>query len=67
MPQLRQILLAGGPFDTPRVWTLSTDEDRVKVADGSGYDHFRLTDEYLERNGERMRVYRWRYRTFVAE
>lgn len=67
MPLIRRILLAGGPFDIPQVWTLSADEDHVKVADGAGYDHFGLTDEYLERGGERMRVYRWRYRTFVAE
>ena len=67
MPQSCRILLAGGPFDTPHVWLLSAGEDHVKLADGAGYDPFTLTEEYLERSGELMRVYRWSYRTFVAE
>ena len=67
MSEFQRILLAGGPFDDARLWMASADEDHVKVADEAGYDHFVLTDEFIEHSGERMSVYRWRYRTFVAE
>ena len=67
MSQLDRILLAGGPFETPRVWPASAEDDHVKVEDSAGYDHFAPTEEYAERGGELMRVYRWIYRTFVAE
>jgi hypothetical protein len=67
MSQSQLVLLAGGPFEAPRIWRAPAGEERVKVADGAGYDHFVFTQEYAEHDGERIGIFRWCYRTLVAE
>jgi hypothetical protein len=62
-------LLKGGPENLPRVWETppgGTDE-RVKIPCGNGYEHFEFTQEYADVGCRSMPVYRWVYRTAIAE
>ncbi|MET8679694.1 DUF5988 family protein [Streptomyces sp. NPDC004647] len=62
-------LLRGGPSDIPEIWEIpsgGTDE-QVKIPRGNGYEHFEFAREYARIGDELMPVYRWCYRTFIAE
>lgn len=67
MASAHYVLLTGGPFNAPRLWPAPVSDERVKVSDGAGYDHFISTKEFAEHGGEFVRVYVWCYRTLVAE
>jgi hypothetical protein len=69
MPRSVLVLLRGGPTDLPAIWEIPDGEveDRLKIARGNGYEHFEFCQEYDDVGGEPMPVYRWSYRTAVAE
>ncbi len=41
--------------------------DPVRLVRGSGYERFEFYGEYAELDGEQVPVYRWHYRTSIAE
>jgi hypothetical protein len=63
------VILIGGPPGTPRAWAAPPvgDRNQVKIQRGNGYEHFEPADECAEFEGELIPVYRWCYRTFIAE
>ncbi|WP_156178522.1 DUF5988 family protein [Saccharothrix sp. ST-888] len=62
-------LLKGGPDEIPRVLEMSPDwsGEQVKIPLWSGYEHFEFSQEYVDIGGGLMPVYRWAYRTAIAE
>ncbi|MFD5028868.1 DUF5988 family protein [Streptomyces sp. NPDC058220] len=69
MPQPTHAILRGGPDGTPATWKLQPGpcDTRLKILRGNGYEHFEFTRQYAEFNGELCPVYRWSYRTYIAE
>ncbi|MET7906278.1 DUF5988 family protein [Streptomyces sp. NPDC005355] len=69
MSQPAFVILVGGPPRTPQIRAAPPvgDRERVKIQRGNGYEHFESTDECAEFDGELIPVYRWCYRTFIAE
>ncbi|GAA1240034.1 hypothetical protein GCM10009665_33640 [Kitasatospora nipponensis] len=69
MRRLVVVLLRGGPDDLPRVQEVPADEvdGRLSILRGNGYEHFEFTEEYDDFDGEPAPVYRWSYRTAIAE
>ena len=66
----RKVLLVGGPeqlADTLRIHQLTQMLDKVKVAYGSGYEHFTDSGEVSQVDGEVLPVFRWSGRTMIAE
>ncbi|GAA0917620.1 hypothetical protein GCM10009560_13830 [Nonomuraea longicatena] len=67
---LVRALLQGGPDSLSRAdrqRRVAADEPEVKIPRGHCTEHFRRTVE-IARIGEReYRIYRWSYRTYVAE
>ena len=62
------VLLRGGPDDVPRVWEApSGGSGEVKIPRGNGHEHFEFSHEYADIGGGPMPVYRWSYRTAIAE
>ncbi|MGP4004171.1 DUF5988 family protein [Streptomyces sp. 8N706] len=63
------VLLRGGPSDIPEIWEIPPGgtDGQVKIPRGSGYEHFEFAQEYAPIGDELMPVYRWCYRTFIAE
>ncbi|MEY9997411.1 hypothetical protein ABIE67_009530 [Streptomyces sp. V4I8] len=41
--------------------------EKITVMFLNGREHFIVTDDFVEHGGERARVYRWSYRTAIAE
>ncbi|MFF8312624.1 DUF5988 family protein [Streptomyces lydicus] len=41
--------------------------DPVRLVRGNGYERFEFYGEYAELDGEQVPVYRWHYRTTIAE
>ncbi|MCC9312401.1 DUF5988 family protein [Kitasatospora sp. RB6PN24] len=69
VPRCLLVFLRGGPSDLSGVREVEFEglEDRLKIPRGNGYEHFELTRE-LKDVGERpVPVYRWLYRTAIAE
>ncbi|WP_411575143.1 DUF5988 family protein [Streptomyces fradiae] len=70
-PDSVRVILSGGPdwVAVPAVWEVSSveSEPKVKVLCGNAYEHFEFSGMYSFREGERMPVYRWCSRTYVAE
>ncbi|MEU7318427.1 DUF5988 family protein [Streptomyces sp. NPDC007083] len=64
-----QVVLKGGPEAVPRIITVPREDHipQVKVLHGNGYEHFEATQECEEHQGGFLPVYRWCYRTFIAE
>ena len=64
-----RVILSGGPDGTPPVWEMPPGGpgEQVKIARGNGYEHFEFVHEYGEFEGEVLPVYRWCYRTSIAE
>ncbi|WP_280663885.1 DUF5988 family protein [Kitasatospora sp. MAP12-44] len=69
MPRLVVVLLRGGPDDLPRVMEAPVDEvgHRMSFPRGNGYEHFEFSEEYEDFDGRPAPVYRWSYRTAIAE
>ncbi|MCU7827360.1 hypothetical protein KSNIM_38175 [Kitasatospora sp. DSM 101779] len=63
------VLLRGGPSDIPEIHEVETDviEDRLKIPRGNGYEHFEFTRRFQDVGDVLIPVYRWSYRTAVAE
>lgn len=69
MDQIR-VLLVGGPSDLTGddcVTEVASMVEAVKVARGSGYEHFRYSGESRELDGTRLPVFQWCDRTRIAE
>lgn len=64
-----RIMLSGGPDGSPSTWEVESleSETRVRVLRGNGYEHFEFMNEYAEFDGDLLPVYRWSYRTYIAE
>ncbi|MFD4138575.1 MULTISPECIES: DUF5988 family protein [unclassified Streptomyces] len=69
MYQSNLVLLQGGPDDLPQVWVLPPEGcgEPVKILRHNAYEHFEFTQEYRTLHGESIPVYRWTYRTYIAE
>ncbi|MFD9603670.1 DUF5988 family protein [Streptomyces sp. NPDC059970] len=69
MPQTIRVILSGGPEGSPPTWEVKSldSETRVAVPRWNGYEHFEFADHYAELDGELLPVYRWIYRTYIAE
>ncbi|MFC5804786.1 DUF5988 family protein [Streptomyces formicae] len=63
------VLLQGGPDDLPQVWPLPPGGcgEPVKIPRYNAYEHFEFAHEHRTLDGESMPVYRWTYRTYIAE
>ncbi|GAB2926551.1 DUF5988 family protein [Streptomyces mayteni] len=64
------VLLRGGPVHLParlRLRHVGDVADTLKLPVGNAYEHFRPTTETVEKDGERLRVFEWVRRTYVAE
>jgi hypothetical protein len=69
MHQSSLVLLKGGPDDLPQGWEAPPGgfAEQVKILRRNGYEHFEFAYEYSVLDGETMPIYRWCYRTFIAE
>lgn len=69
MPQPIRVMLSEGPEGSPSTWAVKSleTETRVTVPRLNGYEHFEFADHYAELDGEMLPVYRWIYRTYIAE
>ncbi|WP_244943582.1 DUF5988 family protein [Streptomyces inhibens] len=68
MPRRRIVILVDGPEgkalpENPRDDT----GNPIRLVRGNGYERFEFYGEYVEVDGERVPVYRWCYRTSIAE
>ncbi|MEV4847817.1 DUF5988 family protein [Micromonospora matsumotoense] len=65
------VILSGGPTghlpEAQRIREVGPDDTVLKVAEGRHYDHYHAVDERHEVDGTLVRVFRWLYRTYVAE
>ncbi|MEU3921379.1 DUF5988 family protein [Streptomyces sp. NBC_00879] len=63
------VLLQGGPDDLPQLWAMPPGgyTEPVKILRHNAYEHFEFAHEYRTLHGETMAVYRWTYRTYIAE
>ncbi|QOV33125.1 hypothetical protein IM697_22945 [Streptomyces ferrugineus] len=64
------VVLRGGPTWLPeeqRTRSVADVQDKLKLLIGNAYEHFEPTAETAERDGVRLRVFEWTYRTYVAE
>ncbi|MFE9360742.1 DUF5988 family protein [Streptomyces olivaceoviridis] len=70
-PNSVRVLLSGGPdwVVVPTIWEVASlrDEPKVKILCGNAYEHFEFSGSYSLHSGERLPVYRWCRRTYVAE
>lgn len=69
MPEMISVMLTGGPDWAPEVWEVQSveDEPKVKILCGNAYEHFEFSGFRAGPEGEQRPVYRWCYRTYVAE
>ena len=69
MYQPNRVILRGGPEGTPSTHAVDSlgDGDRVKIFHGNAYEHFEFSHRYEKFDGDWLPVYRWCYRTYVAE
>ena len=64
------VVLEGGPMDLPdllRRQRVDPVEYDIKVHHRGGYEHFVRTTEWSYRHGTPRIVYRWSFRTRIAE
>ncbi len=62
------VLLVGpGAATEVATWPDSDSCHKIKVPRGNCHDHFTATTEHVDRDGLRLRVFRWTDRTYVAE
>lgn len=69
MHQSGLVFLQGGPDDLPPVWAAPPGGcgEPVKILRHNAYEHFEFTHEYCDLHGVTLPVYRWSYRTYIAE
>jgi hypothetical protein len=69
MEKLVRVKLVGGPEGTPAVWEVGSleGEGRIRILFGNRYEHFEYAHCSVESDGRMIPVYRWSYRTYVAE
>lgn len=70
MAELLTAVLRGGRDDLPeerRTATVSSLDEKVKVAFAGGYEHFVHEGEFQLVDGRRLPVFRWNDRTKTAE
>ncbi|MFJ1548572.1 DUF5988 family protein [Streptomyces sp. NPDC088246] len=69
MPQSIRVMLSEGSEGSPSAWEVKSldSETRVTVPRWNGYEHFGFAGHYAELDGELLPVYRWIYRTYIAE
>ncbi|MEU3183367.1 DUF5988 family protein [Streptomyces sp. NPDC006923] len=69
MNQRMRVMLSEGPKGTPLTWEAESlnNGEKVKILSGNGYEHFEFAHRYAEFDGEVLPVYRWCYRTYIAE
>ncbi|MFD9976107.1 DUF5988 family protein [Streptomyces sp. NPDC059017] len=63
------VLLEGGPDDLPQVWPLPSGgcSEPIKIPRHNAYEHFEFAHRHRTLHGESLPVYRWVYRTYIAE
>jgi hypothetical protein len=64
------VILRGGPMrleDRSCMRYVDDIESTLKLHIGHAYEHFRPTGEFLEHQGQHLRVFEWIRRTYVAE
>ncbi|MFC5747412.1 DUF5988 family protein [Actinomadura rugatobispora] len=65
---MHEVVLEGGPADLPQRYVLTQrDAPKVVVHRLNGYEHFEATPAHKTRDGRELQVYRWSYRTAIAE
>jgi hypothetical protein len=66
---MTEVLLEGGPADIPRYWRPETDAtaEHIRVPRLAGYEHFEPTGRVHQVDDREVAIYRWMYRTRVAE
>ncbi|MFI0464399.1 MULTISPECIES: DUF5988 family protein [Saccharopolyspora] len=64
-----EVILEGGPVGIPTQVTAAEVDlaERIKIRRLNGYDHFERTEDYREVGDSNLPVFRWAYRTQVAE
>ncbi|MFI1018347.1 DUF5988 family protein [Streptomyces sp. NPDC020965] len=71
MDETPNIVLEGGsPNFVPqqmRVCYTPDENAKFKLLLGNRYEHFQPVDERVVIDGRKLRVFRWSYRTYVAE
>ncbi|WP_331745989.1 DUF5988 family protein [Streptomyces sp. NBC_00872] len=69
MSQRIRVMLTEGPEGTPESWDVKSleSEPRVRILLGNRYEHFEFAHCYTKSGGESLPVYRWSYRTYIAE
>jgi hypothetical protein len=63
------VFLKGGPSDIPEIQEVKSGSTagRLTIPRGNGYEHFEITQDFKDVGGVLMPVYRWSYRTAIAE
>lgn len=68
MPRRRVVILVDGPEGNALPQNAHDGvSDPIRLVRGNGYERFEFYGEYLNVDGEHVPVYRWRYRTSIAE
>ncbi|MFC0105747.1 DUF5988 family protein [Kibdelosporangium aridum] len=65
-----RIVLMGGPGELPesvRIQEVDSLETKVKLAYGSGYEHFTYSGKMSDVNGDDLPVFSWCGQTRIAE
>ena len=63
------VLLEGGPVDIPHQWRTEVDDTsgHIRIPRLAGYEHFEPTGRVRTVEDREIAVYRWTYRTRIAE
>lgn len=65
---VRDVLLEGGPADVPLVYRNDRGtSEHVKIRRMSGHEHYEFSGAHHDHEGRRLPVFRWVYRTTIAE
>lgn len=69
MPKPIRVMLTEGPEGTPPTWEVESleSEPKVRILRGNGYEHFEFAHYCAKFDDELLPVYRWCYRTYIAE
>ncbi|MEU8918924.1 DUF5988 family protein [Streptomyces sp. Je 1-4] len=68
MAKRRMVILVDGPEGNALPQHLHDDAgDPIRLLRGNGYERFEFYGEYADLGGQQVPVYRWCYRTRIAE